>query len=61
MLYEGFEIDCIHRCISQTSCCWLRRLSLCAVSYFLTLQPIQVIENQRFKFELSRCVLSSLC
>lgn len=45
MLYEGFEIECIHRCISQTSCCWSRRLSLCAVSYFLTLQLIQMVES----------------
>lgn len=45
MLYEGFEIECIHRCISQTSCCWSRRLSLCAVSYFLTLQLVQVLVN----------------
>lgn len=22
MLYKGFEMECIHRCISQTSCCW---------------------------------------
>lgn len=45
MLYGGFEMECIHRCISQTSCCWSRRLSPRAVSYFVTLQFIQVLDN----------------
>lgn len=35
MLYEGFEMECIHRCISQMSCCWSRRASLWAVSHLL--------------------------
>lgn len=32
MLYEGFEMECIHRCISQTSWWWSRSVSLWAVS-----------------------------
>lgn len=32
MLSEGFEMECIHRCISQTSWWWSRSASLWAVS-----------------------------
>lgn len=35
MLYKGFEMECIHRCISQMSCWWLRRAFLKAVSHVL--------------------------
>lgn len=35
LLYEGFQMECIHRCISQTSCWWSKRASLWAVSHLL--------------------------
>lgn len=37
MLYKGFEMECIHRCISQMSWCWLRSASLWAVSFVFIL------------------------
>lgn len=48
MLYEGFEMECIHRCISQTSWWWSRSASLWAVS------PLYIYFTARFFFSVNK-------
>lgn len=48
MLYEGFEMECIHRCISQTSWWWSRSAFLWAVS------PLFIHFTARFFFSFNK-------